>query len=189
MLVATHSYKPLSARLKFLMVSVPGLTSVLPAGKGSTDRLQVITGRGYPSAWHFAWKVVPCAGEVSEGGTVVKIGRPNMGIVIERKKTWWYIYFSFFGSHSSLTQSPHPELMTLKKLRSFFFLILTNVLTKETGNPPLTCMIYCLLKKKKQTNKQQLQTTKKQMGERRRIHCIEYLLLLFIQNISPILIG
>ena len=78
MLVATHSYKPLSARLKFLMVRVPWLTSVLPAGKGNTaDRLQVITGRGYPSAWHFAWNLVPCAGEASEGGTVVKIGRPD----------------------------------------------------------------------------------------------------------------
>ena len=51
MLVATQSYKPLSAGLKFLMVSIPLFTSVLPAGKGnSTDRLQVITGRGYPSA-------------------------------------------------------------------------------------------------------------------------------------------
>ena len=86
MLVATQSYKPLSAGLKFLMVSVPWLTSVLPAGKGNTDRLQVITGRGYPSAWHFAWNVVPCAGEASEGGTVVKIGRPDMEIVIERKQ-------------------------------------------------------------------------------------------------------
>ena len=83
MLVATQSYKPLSAGLKFLMVSVPWFTSVLPAGKGnSTDRLQVIMGRGYPSAWHFAWNVVPCAGEASEGGTVVKIGRPEMEIVI-----------------------------------------------------------------------------------------------------------
>ena len=69
------------------MVSVCWFTSVLPAGKGnSTDRLQVITGRGYPSAWHFAWNVVPCAGEASEGGNVVKIGRPDMEIVIERKQ-------------------------------------------------------------------------------------------------------
>ena len=82
MLVATQSYKPLSAGLKFLMVSVPWFTSTLPAAKGNTDRLQVITGRGYPSAWHFAWNVVPCAGEASEGGTFVKIGRPEMEIVI-----------------------------------------------------------------------------------------------------------
>ena len=67
--------------------------------------------------------------------------------------------------------------MTLKEIKvCVFFLILTNFLTKETGNPPLTCIIYCLLKKK--TNKQTTTTTKKkQMGGRRRIHCIQYLLI------------
>ena len=48
--VAMQSYKPLSARIKFLMVSVPWFTSVLPLGKGIPTLLQLITGRGNPSA-------------------------------------------------------------------------------------------------------------------------------------------
>ena len=50
MLVATQSYKPLSAGIKFLMVSVPWFTSTLPAGKGIPTLLQVTVGRGKPSA-------------------------------------------------------------------------------------------------------------------------------------------
>ena len=48
--VAMQSYKPLSARIKLLMVSVPWFTSVLPPGKGLPTLLQLITGRGNPSA-------------------------------------------------------------------------------------------------------------------------------------------
>ena len=50
MLVATQSYKPLSAGIKFLMVSVPWFTSTLPGGKGIPTLLQVTVGRGKPSA-------------------------------------------------------------------------------------------------------------------------------------------
>ena len=50
MLVATQSYKPLSAGIKFLMVGVPWFTSTLPAGKGIPTLLQVTVGRGKPSA-------------------------------------------------------------------------------------------------------------------------------------------
>ena len=50
MLVATQSYKPLSAGIKFLMVSVPWFTSTLSAGKGIPTLLQVTVGRGKPSA-------------------------------------------------------------------------------------------------------------------------------------------
>ena len=50
MLVATQSYKPLSARVKFLMVSVPRFTTTLSAGKGIPTLLQVTVGRGKPSA-------------------------------------------------------------------------------------------------------------------------------------------
>ena len=48
--VAMHSYKPLSAEVKFFMVSVPWFTSVLPAGKGIPTLLQFIKGGGKPSA-------------------------------------------------------------------------------------------------------------------------------------------
>ena len=53
--VAMHSYKPLSAGINFLMISVPLFTSLLPAGKaGIPTLLQFITGRGKPSAWQTA---------------------------------------------------------------------------------------------------------------------------------------
>ena len=46
MLVATQSYKPLSAGIKLLMVSVPWFIFVFPAGKGIPTLVQVTTGRG-----------------------------------------------------------------------------------------------------------------------------------------------
>ena len=46
MLVATQSYKPLSAGIKLLMVSVPWFIFVFPAGKGIAALVQVTTGRG-----------------------------------------------------------------------------------------------------------------------------------------------
>ena len=65
----------------------------------------------------------------------------------------------FFPWKSLITYPiPTPRANDLKRNYSVcFFLILTNFLTKETGNPPLTCIIYCLLKKK--TNKQTTTTT------------------------------
>ena len=77
MLVATQSYKLLSAGLKFLIVSVPWFTSVHPAGKDIPTLLQFITGRGKPSAWQTTRKVVLCTGVASGGGTFVNIGSPR----------------------------------------------------------------------------------------------------------------
>ena len=78
MLVATQSYKPLSAGAKFLMVSVPWFTSTLPAGKGIPTLLQVTVGRGKPSAWQVTWKVVLCTGAACSGGTLVNTGGPEI---------------------------------------------------------------------------------------------------------------
>lgn len=49
-LLATHSYKPLSVGLKFLMVRSPWFTSVFPAGKGIPNLVHFTTGGGKPSA-------------------------------------------------------------------------------------------------------------------------------------------
>ena len=49
--VATHSYNPLSTGLRFLMVRLPPLTSVLPTGKGILNLVQLNIGGGKPSAW------------------------------------------------------------------------------------------------------------------------------------------
>ena len=81
MLVATQSYKPLSAGVKFLMVSVPWFTTTLPAGKGIPTLLQVTVGRGKPSAWQDTWKVVCCTGARCGDGTLVKTGRPEIIII------------------------------------------------------------------------------------------------------------
>ena len=75
--VATHWYKPLSIGLKFLMVSLPSLTSVFPAGKGETSLIQVSLGGGYPSAWQVSCIVADCIFETSDEGFLVKIGRPK----------------------------------------------------------------------------------------------------------------
>ena len=69
------------------MVSVPWFTSVLPPGKGIPTLLQLITGRGNPSAWQTAWKMLRCIGVAGEGGTFVKTGRPD-----REDKYWkWYV--------------------------------------------------------------------------------------------------
>ena len=75
--VATHWYKPLSTGLKFLMVSLPSLTSVFPTGKGETSRIQVNLGGGYPSAWQVSCIVADSIFETSDEGFLVKIGRPK----------------------------------------------------------------------------------------------------------------
>ena len=46
MLVATQSYKPVSAGIKLLMVSVPWFIFVFPAGKDIPTLVQVTMGRG-----------------------------------------------------------------------------------------------------------------------------------------------
>ena len=75
--VATHWYKPLSTGRRFLMVSLPSLTSVFPAGKGITSLIQVNLGGGYPSAWQVSCIVADSIFETSVEGLLVKIGRPK----------------------------------------------------------------------------------------------------------------
>ena len=75
--VATHSYSPLSAGLKLVIVRVPSFISVFPTGKAIPDLVQFITGGGKPNAWQFCRKVESSFGVTSDGGVEVKIGRPN----------------------------------------------------------------------------------------------------------------
>ena len=75
--VATHWYKPLSTGRKFLIVSLPSLTSVFPAGKGITNLIQVNFGGGYPSAWQVSCIVADSIFETSDEGFLVKIGGPK----------------------------------------------------------------------------------------------------------------
>ena len=75
--VATHWYKPLSTGCKFLIVRLPFLTSVFPAGKGETSLIQVNLGGGYPSAWQVSCIVADSIFETSDEGFLVKIGRPK----------------------------------------------------------------------------------------------------------------
>ena len=75
--VATHWYKPLSTGRKFLIVSLPSLTSVFPAGNGITSLIQVNLGGGYPSAWQVSCIVADSIFETSDEGLLVKIGRPK----------------------------------------------------------------------------------------------------------------
>ena len=75
--VATHWYKPLSTGCKFLIVSLPSLTSVFPAGKGETSLIQVNLGGGFPSAWQVSCIVADSIFETSDEGFLVKIGRPK----------------------------------------------------------------------------------------------------------------
>ena len=75
--VATHWYKPLSTGRRFLIVSLPSLTSVFPAGKGITSLIQVNLGGGYPSARQVSCIVADSIFETSDDGFLVKIGRPK----------------------------------------------------------------------------------------------------------------
>ena len=75
--VATHWYKPLSTGRKYLIVSLPSLTSVFPAGKGITSLIQVSLGGGYPSAWQVSCIWDNSIFETSDEGFLVKIGRPK----------------------------------------------------------------------------------------------------------------
>ena len=75
--VAAHWYKPLSTGRKFLIVSLPSLISVFPAGKGITSLIQVNVGGGYPSAWQVSCISANSIFETSDVGFLVKIGRPK----------------------------------------------------------------------------------------------------------------
>ena len=92
--VATHWYKPLSTGRKFLIVSLPSLTSVFLAGKGETSLIQVNLGGGYPSAWQVSCISVNSTFETSDEGTLVKIGRPNRRrkFYLAEKSYWLFIF-------------------------------------------------------------------------------------------------
>ena len=75
--VPTHWYKPLSTGRKFLIVSLPSLTSVFPAGKGITSLIQVNLGGGYPSAWQVSCIDADSIFDTNVEGFLVKIGRPK----------------------------------------------------------------------------------------------------------------
>ena len=74
--VATHSYSPLSAGLKFLIVRLPLFTSVFPTGIGIANLFQLNTGGGNPTAWQVCRKVENSIGVASDGGVKVRTGRP-----------------------------------------------------------------------------------------------------------------
>ena len=117
MLVATQSYKPLSAGVKFLMVSVPWFTTTLPVDKGIPTLLQVTVGRGKPSAWQVTWKVVLCTGAACGGGTLVNTGRPEIIIIIIIKNAESHIkitldYDGILESHHWAIESTANYLIT-----------------------------------------------------------------------------
>ena len=110
------------------MVSVPWFTSVLPPGKGIPTLLQLITGRGNPSAWQTAWKMLRCIGVAGEGGTFVKTGRPD-----REDKYWkWYVKQRIENNCEHLDNEAS-------------ILLLVQIIVSETKMN---------LKKTKQTNKQ-----------------------------------
>ena len=76
--VATHWYKPLSTGRKFLIVSLPSLTLVFPAGKGIISLIQVSLGGGYPSAWQVSCIWANSIFDTNDEGFLVKIGRFKM---------------------------------------------------------------------------------------------------------------
>ena len=120
--VATHWYKPLSTGLKFLMVSLPSFTSVFPTGKEETSLIQVSLGGGYPSARQVSCIEADSIFETSDGGFLVKIGRPkrrriNMmwlekGIVftslpIESTQNGYPLEEKYLCEFSSVQYTPH----------------------------------------------------------------------------------
>ena len=74
--VATHSYSPLSAGLRSLIVRLSSFTSVLPTGKGIPNLVQLNTGGGNPTAWQVFRRIESSFGVTSNGGIEVKTGRP-----------------------------------------------------------------------------------------------------------------
>ena len=72
--VTSHSYNPLSVVVRFLMVRISPLTSVLAEGNAWRSLVQLDTGVGNPSAWQTSKKSVLSNGMVSDGGLFTKIG-------------------------------------------------------------------------------------------------------------------
>ena len=144
MLVATQSYKPLSAGIKFLMVSVPWFTSTLPAGKGIPTLLQVTVGRGKPSAWQDTWKVVCCTGARCCDGTLVKTGRPEIIIIVKRKCR--ISYQNNFGlrwhlGKSSLVESKGLQI-TLYQTGTILILLISLF---NLSSVPITIFHWCCI--------------------------------------------
>ena len=69
------------------MVRLPPFMSVFPTGKGITSLAQFNVGAGKPSALQVRRNVECCIGVTSDGGTFVKIGRPENGIPSGNGKT------------------------------------------------------------------------------------------------------
>lgn len=72
--VTSHSYNPLSVVVRFLMIRISPLTSVLAKGNAWRSLVQLDTGVGNPSAWQTCEKSVLSNGMVSDGGLFTKIG-------------------------------------------------------------------------------------------------------------------
>ena len=72
--VTSHSYNPLSVVVRFLMVRISPLTSVLAKGNAWRSLVQLDTGVGNPSARQTSEKSVLSNGMVSDGGLFTKIG-------------------------------------------------------------------------------------------------------------------
>ena len=75
--VAMHWYKPLSTRRRLLIVRLPAFTSALLAGKDIITLTQVTLGDGNPSALQVSCIEVNSIFATSDGGVLVKIGRPK----------------------------------------------------------------------------------------------------------------
>jgi len=152
-----QSYKLLSARIKFLMVSVPWFTSVLPLGKGIPTLLQLITGRGNPSAWQTAWKVLRCNGVAGDGGTFVKTGRPDRRwirqIICKQDAVgayiWAWSYYACYFEHALLQLNNCHHILPEKINPLLYFICWTTQLIQYTpihNNNPVTswqCLKIC----------------------------------------------
>ena len=143
MLVATQSYKPLSAGVKFLMVSAPWFTTTLSAGKGIPTLLQVTVGRGKPSAWQVTWKVVCCTGAACGGGTLVNTGRSEIS-KLKKKNAKYHIKITL--NYDGILESHHWENRKDCKLpykkREQLILLISFV---NLSSVPITIFHWCCI--------------------------------------------
>ena len=103
--VATHWYKPLSTGRKFLIVSLPSLTSVFPTGKGIISLIQVSLGGGYPSAWQVSCIWANSIFDTNDEGFLVTIGRPKTRRI---NMMWLEKAILFTGLAIETTQNGYP---------------------------------------------------------------------------------
>ena len=97
--------KPLSTGRKFLIVSLPSLTSVFPAGKGITSLIQVSLGGGYPSAWQVSCIWANSIFDTNDEGFLVTIGRPKTRRI---NMMWLVKAIVFTGLAIETTQNGYP---------------------------------------------------------------------------------